>query len=487
MGRAAVDLVADYFESLPGLRVFPDTSSASLRERLGAGVPVEGTGFGPLLEVVRDVVLPGSRHNGHPRFFGYVASPGTAATAFADLLASALNANVTAWRSAPAPAELERQAIGWVREIVGLPSGADGLFVSGGSMANLSAIAAARDAATPARVSAEGVLAAGRPMRLYASSECHHSVVKAAGLLGIGRENARPVPVDGRQRMDVGELRRMIREDRRTGALPFCVVASAGTTATGAVDPLEEIADVASAERLWMHVDASYGGFALLAPGKRPLFRGLERADSVALDPHKWLYVPVDCGCVLYADPARARAAFGQDAEYIRVLETDPAESFAFWDWGPELSRRFRALKVWMALAHAGTRVLGESVARDCENAAAFARLVEVSADFEMLAPVELSIFCFRYVPPRLRKELDAGTPGRREEIERELDALNERILPLLQHEGSSYVSNARVGGRFALRGCVMNFRTTARDLEILLEDVRRAAAKCLPERPGEA
>ncbi len=241
-------------------------------------------------------------------------------------------------------------------------------------------------------------------------------------------------------------------------------MASIGTVSTGACDDLEAIADVAARYGLWLHVDANYGGFAALAPSKRHLFRGIERADSVGLDPHKWLYVPSDCGCILYRDPARARAVFGHEAEYIRVLANDADEAFAFWDYGPELSRRFRALKVWMMLSHVGTRDLGQAVEENCACAQYLAQLVEASSDFEMMAPVELSIFCFRYIPPTLKK---AASPEA-------IDNLNERILTVLQKGGSSYLSNARLNGRFALRGCVLNFRTTKADIEILLNDVRQ-------------
>jgi len=289
----------------------------------------------------------------------------------------------------------------------------------------------------------------------------------------------RVVAVDERLRIDVRDLARAIEEDLARGYQPFCVVASPGTVGTGACDPLDAVADVAARHDLWFHVDACYGGFAALAPSKRKLFRGIERADSVALDPHKWLYVPSDCSCVLYRDPARARATFGHDADYIRVLAHHADdEAYAFWDYGPELTRRFRALKVWMMLAHVGTRALGEAIEGNCRCARRLAELVEASADCELLAPVELSIFCFRYVPPALKAELVGASPDRRAALDRALDALNERILADVQRGGSSYLSNATVGGRFALRGCVLNFRTTERDMEILLEDVRRAGRR---------
>jgi aromatic-L-amino-acid decarboxylase len=245
---------------------------------------------------------------------------------------------------------------------------------------------------------------------------------------------------------------------------------------TGACDPLREISAVARRFNLWMHVDASYGGFAVLAPSAKGLFDAMNEADSVALDPHKWLYLPVDCGCVLYRDAEAARATFAHEAEYTRVLEQEPDEAFAFWDYGPELSRRFRALKVWMMLRGVGVRALGEAIEKDLACARHLESLVKASDDFEMLAPVELSIFCFRHVPARFKRA--RADANERERIGEQLDAFNERLLVELQRDGSSYLSNARLGGRFSLRGCVMNYRTTLRDMEILLDDLRRVAQK---------
>lgn len=333
--------------------------------------------------------------------FGYVQSPGTAIAAYADLLASALNANLTVWRSAPAGVELERLTIDWIRQILGFEPGAAGLFVSGGSMANLSALTTARRAKAPGDIVNRGAQASDRAMRVYASTETHHSIVKAATLLGIGRDNVRLVSVDDCFRIRVDELAAKVAEDLEAGHLPFCVVANAGTVNTGACDPLREVRAVAERYNLWMHVDASYGGFAVLTSTGREVMAGIEQADSVALDPHKWLYLPVDCGCVIYRNPETARATFAQEADYTRVIGQEADEAFAFWDYGPELSRRFRALKVWMLLKGVGLRALGEAIEKDLVCARHFESLVQTSDDFEMLAPVELSIFCFRCVRTR--------------------------------------------------------------------------------------
>ena len=463
-GNAAIAAMAEYLGSIRDRRVYPETTAREIREKLRNSLPETGVDFERLLETFRDVLVPLSRHNGHPRMFGYVQAPGTALAAIADLLASTLNANLTAWRSAPAAVEIERLTIDWIKQIVGFNAEAGGLFVSGGSMANFAALAAARRAKAPEDLLNKGAQSFPRAMRIYTSTETHHSVAKAAALLGIGRDNVRVVGIDERCKVRIDDLEAKIAEDLEAGHLPFCVVGNAGTVNTGACDPLREVAKVARRFNLWMHVDASYGGFAILAASAKKHFDGLEEADSIALDPHKWLYLPVDCGCVLYRDPQMARATFAHDAEYTRVMTQEADEAFAFWDYGPELSRRFRALKVWMMLKAVGVRAIGEAIEKDLACARHLEDLVRASDDFEMLAPVELSIFCFRHVPRRCRDE--------------ELDAWNERLLIELQRDGSSYLSNARVGGRFSLRGCVMNYRTTLSDMEILLEDLRRLAKR---------
>jgi glutamate/tyrosine decarboxylase-like PLP-dependent enzyme len=243
---------------------------------------------------------------------------------------------------------------------------------------------------------------------------------------------------------------------------------------TGAVDPLNEIREITDRFQLWMHVDGSYGAFAVLAESARKSFAGIEEADSIALDPHKWLYLPVDVGCVIYRDPQIARDAFAHEAEYTRIIGEEADEAFAFWDYGPELSRRFRALKVWMLLKGVGLDTLGAAIEGNLACARHLESMVQASDDFEMVAPVELSIFCFRHVPVRLR---NAGPEA--------IDAFNERLLLALQRDGSSYLSNATLNGRFALRGCVLNYRTSWRDMEILLDDLRRVAKELLASTEG--
>jgi glutamate/tyrosine decarboxylase-like PLP-dependent enzyme len=456
MGRAALERIAGYYEGLRERPILEPTTSAALRGALDARMPEEGTEFGALLEELDATVFRYSRHNAHPRFFGYISSPGTPVNAIGAMVQAALNVNVTCWRSGPAATEMEHMTVGWLKEMLGYPAEAVGLLTSGGSMANFAGIAAALAAKAPVDVRREGVAAIGSPMCLYVSEEGHFSVAKAAGMLGLGEASVRRVRVDERLHIDLADLERLVAADRAAGRIPFCMVANAGTTATGAVDPLHAAAEFARREGLWLHVDAAYGGFAALAPSARHLFAGIGEADSVALDPHKWLYLPVGCGCVLYRDAGAARKAFGQSADYTRAIGLERDEAFAFWDYGPELSRPLRALELWLLVRFAGVRRLAEAIEGNLACARHFARLVEGSEDFEMAAPVELSVFCFR------RKGAS--------------DADHERMLVKLQRGGSTYLSNATVGGRFALRGCVLNYRTTAGDMARVLEDVRGAA-----------
>src|SRR5438445_4836900 len=302
-------------------------------------------------------------------------------------------------------------------------------------------------------------------LRMYASTETHFSAAKAAALLGIGRDNVCYIAVDERFRIRTEDLIAKISADIKAGRIPFCLVANAGTVNTGAVDPLTAMREIADRFQLWMHVDGSYGAFAILARSARGLFAGLEQADSIALDPHKWLYLPVDVGCVIYRAPETAQATFAHDAEYTRIIGEEADEAFAFWDYGLELSRRFRALKVWMLLKGVGVDALSEAIENNLACARHLESMVRASDDFEIAAPVELSIFCFRHMPAQLRNE----SP-------KTIDAFNERLLVALQRDGSSYLSNATLGGRFALRGCVLNYRTTLHDIEILLDDLRRVA-----------
>lgn len=462
----ATKLVADYFATIHERPVRAENHAGKTTAAIDDDLPAEGVSLELLIDECR-TIFDLSRHNGHPRFFGYVASPSTPIGAYADLIASALNANITCWRSGPAGTELEQLVVRWLGSLIEYDHDAKGLLTSGGSMANMIALLVASRRKLGGEASRRGLWNSGAPLIVYASEEAHMSIAKAADILGFGRDQVHIVACDDRQRMRVDSLREHIENDLREGLQPCCVVASAGTVNTGVVDPLEEIAAVGKDFDLWFHVDGAYGAPGVLDKRKKHLFRGLERADSVSLDPHKWLYVPVDAGCLLFRDSHPVKATFStEDADYIKVHGHSDDETFAYWDYGVELSRRFRALKVWLTLRYYGVRRIAEAVSSDISLAAYMGELVAAADDFELLAPVELSICCFRYVPP--------GWSG--SDRNAELDQLNERIMSRVQTGGRAYLSNATVNGHFALRACITNFRTTRSDIELTVETIRDAA-----------
>ena len=455
-------LVAEYLGHISERPIWEENHKGKTTSLLATELPLEGVPLQQLLEQCRRI-MELSRQNGHPRLFGYVVSPSTPIGAYADLIASTLNANVTSWRSAPAGTEVEQLVVRWLGSLIGYDDDAKGLLTSGGSMANMIALLIATRRKSGAEASRKGLWNAGPPMTIYASEEVHMSIPKAADMLGFGRDNVRTVACDAERKMRVDELRKRIEEDQRQGLRPVCVVGSAGTVNTGAIDPLDQIAEVAREFDLWFHVDGAYGAPGAMDQSKKALFAGLERADSVSLDPHKWLYVPVDAGCLLFRDQAIAAKAFStEDADYIKLHGHADAEAFAYWDYGVELSRRFRALKVWLTLGYYGARRIAEAISKDISLAAYMGELVSQADDFELLAPVELSICCFRYVPK--------NTHGS------DLNELNEKIMSAVQKSGRAYLSNATVHGKFALRACITNFRTTKADIEETLEVVRDAA-----------
>jgi glutamate/tyrosine decarboxylase-like PLP-dependent enzyme len=456
VGRAALEWALRWFDDTGARALYPAATAAEMQQALAGPLPVDGADPLAVLAEFAAHVAGGSRDNGHPRMFGYVQSSGTFAGAVADFLASTLNQNVTSWRSAPAATTVERQVVGWLRQIVGFEG--DGLLVSGGSMANFVGLAAAAAAAHP-DVVRRGMRALPADPVVYASPLSHMSIPKALAMCGLGRDALRYVAADADGRLDPAALDAALGADVRAGRLPIGVVANAGDVNTGCVDPLDAIADVCSARRVWLHADAAYGGFSVLAPSGRALFRGLERVDSMSLDPHKWLFAPVDCGCVLVRDRTALQRAFSYAADYVDVVATPEMSEYAFWDYGPELSRRFRALKIWFALKTAGIGALSEAIERNLALARRLAALIDDSVDFERLAPATLGIVCFRYV--------HGGG---------DLDERNSALMLRVQRGGHSYLSSATVRGCFALRACLVNHRTRETDLTALLDEIRRCA-----------
>ena len=439
----------DYLAGLDRRPSAPETSGPATAELFGRPLPEQGMGSAAFddLAAIADHSRPGNA-----RFFGYVLGSGEPVAAIGDLYASVLNQNVTAWRSGPAAVTIERTVLQWLAAAVGC-AGFTGSLVGGGSSANLMGLAMAREARMPANEHG------ARPGAVYASAEVHMSVPKALAMLGVGRANLRLIGVDEAFRLRTVELESAIERDRRAGIPAIAIVATAGTTSTGAVDPLREIAAVAQANDLWLHVDGAYGGLAALAVPE--LFAGLSQADSISLDAHKWLYQPLDCSALLYRDAGAARRAFAYTGEYARSLSGDPVEGFAFFEESLELSRRFRALKLWLSLRYHGVAEFRAAIRQDLRHARQLAGLIAAEPALELLAPVELSAVCFRWT--------DAA--------EADPDQRNAAILAEVLRRGHVYLSNASIRGAFALRACIVNHRTTDADITAVVDEVLAAAA----------
>jgi glutamate/tyrosine decarboxylase-like PLP-dependent enzyme len=393
------------------------------------------------------------------------------------MLAAGVNMNLGGWRLAPSATEIEMHLMRWFAQQFGLPETAGGLLTSGGAMANFIAMKAARDTRASWDVRKAGV-AAGPPLTLYASQEVHVTTDRAADMLGIGSQAVRKIPVDDEYRLSVDALRESIARDRAAGATPFAVIGTAGTVATGAIDPLDEIAEVSAREALWFHVDAAYGGPAILTDDLRPRFAGIERADSISFDPHKWLYTPHSGGCVLVRDVTRLSAAFEARAAYIHEDKERTGHGTDLGMLGPQFSRSFQALKVWVSLLAHGRRAYAERISHDARLARYMAARVRERPDLELAVPVSLSICCFRYVPQ------DLPTGPHRESY---LDDLNERLMTQIQLDGRAFCSNAVLRGRFVLRACIVNFRTEAEDVDAVLDVASELGAKLDAELRPEA
>jgi glutamate/tyrosine decarboxylase-like PLP-dependent enzyme len=446
------------------LPVARPAAAADVAREMAFPVPAQPIPTAELAELLRPLVLERSTLCGHPGFMAYVSGSGTVPGAAADLLASALNPNVGGWSLSPAASELELHLTRWLAERFGLPEGSGGLMTSGGAASNMTALKAARDAKTDADVRRDGL--GGLPLVLYTSEEAHATIAEAADLLGLGERAARAIPTDAALRMRMDALEAAIADDLAAGLKPFAVAATAGTTATGAIDPLPAIADVCAAHDLWMHVDAAYGGAAVLAPGLRPLLAGIERADSIAFDPHKWLYTPQSSACLLVRDPATLLRSFSIDAAYVREDASLSGRGLNIGELGPQWSRAFLALKVWLSLAAHGTEAYGRRIAHDVELARYLDERVRAHPDLEPMCPVTLSIACYRYAPA------GAGLD------DRALDALNERLMLAIRRDGRAFPSNAELAGRYCLRACLVNHRTEADDIDALLEATLRLGAE---------
>ncbi len=486
-GYRLVDRIAEWLDTLPDSVVTPDESPDAVRQALDAtrGLPPAGTDPHVLLDDAASLLFRHSLFNGHPRFFGYITSSPAPLGALGDLLASAVNQNVGAWRLAPLATEIEAQTIRWIGELIGLPRETGGLLVSGGNMANLVCLLTARTAKLPTDVRTTGLRSLSGTPRVYASTETHTWIHKAANLSGIGTDAIRWVPTDDQQRMDPAALERQIVADTDAGDLPFLVVSTAGSVSTGVVDPLPEIAAICRQHNVWFHVDGAYGALAAQVPGAPESLLALNEADSIAVDPHKWLYAPLEAGCVLVRRPADLLRTFSYHPGYYHFDEGVTN----YFDYGPQNSRGFRALKVWLMLQSVGRSGCVKMIEDDMRLARALYTLVDEHPDFEAISQ-HLSITTFRYVPRdllRLRQGSGETSPELKErrrvvmptpERDEYLQRLNQALLERVERSGEAFLSNAVVAGRFALRACVVNFRTSLDDIESLLPLLSRLGAE---------
>lgn len=469
IGERALDLWIDLLEQLPDLPVARAERADEVRAAVTMDVPDEPMPLDDLMAHLRSLVLEHSMYPGHPGFMAYVSGAGTVPGAAADLIAAAVNQNVGGWRLSPAATELELHLTRWLARQFGLPAETSGgMLTSGGAMANFIGLKAARDAKAGFDTRARG-LRGGPQLTVYTSEEVHSVVGRAVDMIGIGTDSVRYLETDARYRLRPADVRAAIEADVAAGARPIAIVGSAGSVATGSIDPLNELADLAEEFDMWLHVDGAYGGPGILADDLRPLYAGIERADSVAFDPHKWLYTPHSGGCVVVRDMQRLADAFTVEASYIYQDLEATGRGRDLAQMGPQFSRGFQALKVWVSLLAHGRAAYGKRISHD----AALARYLDARAterpDFEVMAPTVLSICCFRYVPEALPER-----PGRDEY----LDRLNEQLMTKLQLDGRAYCSNAVLRGRFTLRACIVNFRTEATEIDRLLDVAAEIGAR---------
>jgi aromatic-L-amino-acid/L-tryptophan decarboxylase len=454
-GGQVLGLWTELLERLPDLPVNREFTPAEVGPAVALPVPEEPMPAPELVAHLRELVFEQSLLMGHPGFLAYICGAGTVPGAATELLAAGLNPCLGGYRLGPGAAEIELHLTRWLAERFGLPEGAGGMILTGGAMANFVALKCARDERLGIDVRERGVREQP-PVALYASAEAHVVIRRATDMLGLGAAAVRPIAIDDRQRMRVDELEAAIERDRAAGVRPLAICATAGTTTTGSIDPLPAIADVAQRHDLWLHVDAAYGGAVVLSDELRGLLDGVERADSLAVDPHKWLYTSQSAGCVLLRDFGALSRSFHSDASYI-WLDEAARHGVDFAMHGPQFSRGFAALKVWISLLAHGRAAYGRRIAHDVALISYLGELVDEHPEFELMCEPRLSICCFRYRP--------SGWDG----SEEQLDRLNERLMMEIMADGRVYCSNAVIDGRFGLRACIVNFRTEAEEVERLL------------------
>jgi aromatic-L-amino-acid decarboxylase len=464
-GHELIDWIADYLEHPERFAVLPAVKPGFLRAVLPGEAPERGEDFSRLLEDWERLVLPGVTHWNHPGFLAYFAITGSGPGILGELLSQALNVNAMLWRTGPAATELEEVVVGWLRKMIGLPHEFLGVVMDTASVSSFCAMAAAREAAAP-ELRTRG-MAGGPRFRVYTSEQAHSSIEKGAIAIGIGQDGVRKIPVDAEFRMEAGALAAAIGEDRAAGWQPLCAVATVGTTSTTSVDPVAAIAAVCAAEGIWLHIDAAYAGAAAILPEFRHILAGAERADSLVMNPHKWMFTPFDFSAFFCRRPQALRGAFSLVPEYLRTAEDETARNYM--DYGIQLGRRFRALKFWFVLRYFGQEGMRARLREHIRLAQLFASWVDGNADFERLAPAPFSVVCLRARPAGVNPD------------DPRLDAFNSALLDAVNASGQVFLSHTKLHGRFTVRLAVGNLRTTEEHVRTAWDLLRREAGRLAP------
>jgi aromatic-L-amino-acid decarboxylase len=465
-GHQLIDWVADYLENIEQYPVLPDIKPGDIRKKLPASPPQTNEGMEKIFSDVDNIIMPGVTHWNHPGFMAYFNSSSSGPGILGELLAAAFNSNGMLWRTNPSSAELEQHTLQWLRQMLGLPEGYWGIIYDTASTASMHAIAAARQDAG-IKVREKGL--AGRSdihkLRLYASEQAHSSIDKSAITLGIGLEALRKIPTDNEFRMLPAELDKAIQEDKKNGWLPFCVVATVGTTSTTSIDPVNEIADICERENLWLHIDGAHGGTAAILPEMKWIIKGAEKADSFLVNPHKWLFNPVDISALYTRKPDVLKRAFTLVADYLKTSEEDIVDNYM--DYGIQLGRRFRALKLWFVIRYFGVEGIRDRLRYHLYLGKEFTKWIDEHPDFERMAPVPMSTICFRLHPDNFGDE-------------KELDSINEKLYDILNSTGNILVSHTKLNGKYVLRINMSGLRMELKHIQKAWEIIKTKAEEVL-------
>ena len=464
-GYKLIDWIADYFENLETKPVLPSINPGDIKKQLPSAPPVNPEKMDDIIADIDKVIMPGMTHWNHPDFMAYFNSTSSSAGVLAELLSAAFNVNGMLWRTSPSSAELERVTLDWLKQMVGIPQDFWGIIYDTASVSSLHAVAAAREQVPGLNIRERGM--AGRadipPLRLYCSEHAHSSIDKAAITLGVGTKGVRKIPADKNFRMIPEELEKAIKEDKQNGWLPFCCVATVGTTSTTSIDPVRKIGEICGRENIWLHIDAAYGGTAAIIPEMKYILDGIELADSIVVNPHKWMFTPIDISAFYTKKPKVLKRAFSLVAEYLKTNDDSEAENLM--DYGIQLGRRFRSLKLWFVIRYFGVDGIVNILREHLRLAKLFAEWIQAHPKFEKMAQVNFGVVCFRFHPPEINSE-------------DELNELNERLMNNINDTGKLFISHTKIEGKFIIRLSVSGLRTEEKNVKNAWILIRKESEK---------